>query len=80
MIIYPMTNRDAMRSVMIRVPAANVQFVDPALNMFFADEAAGLCDVVVKRLAPTVMPADAQHTVQVTYYDPELEFEKRLSI
>ena len=80
MIVYPMTNRDAMRSVMIRVPAANVQFVDPTLNMFFEDEAAGLCSVAVKRLAPIVMPADVQHTVEVTYYNPELEFEKRLSI
>lgn len=75
-----MSNRDAMRSVMVRVPAANVQFVDPALQQFFADERAGLCEVIIKRLAPTVMPADVQHTVQVTYYDPELEFERRLSI
>jgi len=79
MIIYPMSNRDAMRSVMIHVPAANVKFVDPALDMFFADEAAGLCDVVVKRLPP-IVTTDQQHTVQVTYHDPELEFEKRLSI
>ena len=75
-----MTNRDAMRSVMVRVPAAQVRFVDPNLDMFFADERAGLCSVEIKRLAPTVMPADAQHTVQVTYYDAEIEFTKRLSI
>lgn len=80
MIIHPMSTRDAMRSVMVRVPAAEVRFVDPALNMFFADEAAGLCQVVVKRLAPTVMPADVQHTVEVTYSDPEIEFVKRMSI
>ena len=80
MIVYPMTNRDAMRSVMVRVPAAQVQFVDPNLDMFFADERAGLCSVEIKRLAPTVMPADAQHTVEVTYYDAEIEFTKRLSI
>ena len=75
-----MTNRDAMRSVMIRVPAAEVRFVDPVLDMFFADERAGLCQVEVKRLAPTVMPADVQHLVHVRYDDPEIEFEKRLSI
>lgn len=79
MIIHPMSNRDAMRSVMVRVPAAQVKFVDPNLDMFFEDERAGLCSVEIKRLAPTVMPADAQHTVQVTYYDAELEFTRRLS-
>lgn len=80
MITHKMSNRDAMRSVMVRVPAANVQFIDPALNQFFEDERNGLCDIQVKRLAPTVMPADAQHEVWVTYYDPELEFERKLSI
>ena len=80
MIEYPMSNRDAMRSVMVRVPAAEVRFVDPNLDMFFADERAGLCSVQIKRLAPTVLPADAQHRVEVTYYDPEIEFVKRMSI
>ena len=75
-----MTNRDAMRSVMVRVPAAEVRFVDPVLDMFFEDERSGLCSVQVKRLAPTVLPADVQHTVEVTYWDAETEFEKRLSI
>lgn len=79
MIVHPMSNRDAMRSVMIHVPAANVKFVDPALDMFFADERAGLCEVVVKRLPPIVTTAQ-QHTVQVTYHDPEIEFVKRMSI
>jgi hypothetical protein len=75
-----MTNRDAMRSVMVRVPAAQVRFVDPNLDMFFEDERAGLCQVQIKRLAPTVLPADAQHTVEVTYYDAEIEFVKKMSI
>jgi len=79
MIEYPMSNRDAMRSVMVRVPAAQVRFVDPVLNQFFADERAGLCRVEVRRLAPTVMPADAQHLVRVSYDDPELEMIRRLS-
>jgi hypothetical protein len=79
MIIHPMNNRDAMRSVMVQVPAANVKFTDPALDMFFADERAGLCAVVVKRLPP-IVTSDQQHTVEVTYYDPEIEFVKRLSI
>ena len=79
MIEYPMSNRDAMRSVMVRVPAAEVRFVDPVLDQFFADERAGLCVVVVRRLAPTVLPADVQHRVEVCYTDPELEMIRRLS-
>jgi len=79
MIEYPMSNRDAMRSVMVRVPAAEVRFVDPMLDQFFADERAGLCVVEVKRLAPTAMPADVQHSVRVSYADPELEMIRRLS-
>jgi len=86
MIKYPMTNRDAMRSVMARVPAANVVFVDPTLQMFFDDEKAGLCTIDIKRLGPFVQPdvsllgTVAQHEVHVSYHDPETEFEKRLSI
>jgi hypothetical protein len=64
---------------MVRVPAAEVRFVDPVLDQFFADERAGLCSVQVKRLAPTVLPADAQHQVLVSYHDPELEMIRRLS-
>jgi hypothetical protein len=80
MIEYPMSNRDAMRSVMVRVPAAEVRFVDPVLQQFFDDESAGLCTVEVKRLAPTVMPRDVQHLVHVRYDDPEIEMIRRLSI
>jgi hypothetical protein len=80
MIKHPMSNRDAMRSVMARVPAAGVVFVDPALQQFFDDEKLGLCQVQVRRLPPTVVPAAAQHEVWVTYTDPEIEFERRLSV
>lgn len=80
MITYPMTNRDAMRTIMARVPAAQVQFVDPVLQMFFDDEAAGLCDIEVKRLGPVVPPEGHQHHVIVNYLDPELEMIKTLSI
>jgi len=80
MITYPMSNRDAMRSVMARVPAAEVVFIDPVLQMFFDDERAGLCDIEVKRLGPIVPPAGAQHHVIVRYLDPEVEMIKTLSI
>jgi hypothetical protein len=85
MIVYPMSNRDAMRSYMARVPAANVKFVDPALQQFFDDQAQGLCEIKIKRLnLDEIMTANAkgqeiQHTVEVSYLDPELEFTRRLS-
>lgn len=80
MITYPMSNRDAMRSVMARVPAANVQFVDPVLQMFFEDEKNGLCDIEIKRLGPLVPPEGEQHEIIVRYHDPEVAMVKRLSI
>jgi len=86
MIIYPMSNRDAMRSYMARVPAAQVTFVDPALQQFFDDQAQGLCEIKIKRLnLEQIMTANAvgqeiQHHVEVTYHDPEIEFVKRMSI
>jgi hypothetical protein len=80
MIKYPMSNRDAMRTVMNRVPAAQVTFVDPVVQDFFNDERLGLCTVEVKRLPPAVVVGDVQHHVIVHYHDPELEMVKRLSI
>ena len=86
MIEYPMSNRDAMRSYMVRVPAANVQFVDPALQMFFNDQREGLCDIKIKRLnLEQIMTAnregqEIQHRVEVNYHDPEIEFVKKMSI
>lgn len=86
MIRYPMSNRDAMRSVMVRVPAAEVKFVDPVLDQFFADESAGLCEIKIKRLnLDEIMTAnregqEIQHHVEVTYHDPEIEFVKKMSI
>jgi hypothetical protein len=81
-----MNNRDAMRSVMARVPAADVKFVDPILDMFFEDERAGLCTIEIKRLKPFVAESIAElgrvaeHCVQVRYLDPEVAMMKRLSI
>jgi len=81
-----MTNRDAMRTVMNRVPSAEVTFVDPTLQEFFDDERAGLCTVEVKRISPiqvvptVVISQDVQHYVIVRYHDPELEMVRKLSI
>jgi hypothetical protein len=81
-----MTNKDAMRSYMVRVPSAQVEFVDPALQMFFDDQRAGLCSIQIKRLSlDEIMEANSQgrevqHRVEVTYLDPEIEFVRRMSI
>jgi hypothetical protein len=83
MITYPMSNRDALRVVMARVPAAGVKFICPVIQQFFDDEAAGHCDIEVKRRVNKYIPTDStgtvQHEVLVRYRDPELEFERRLS-
>ena len=75
-----MTNRDAMRSVMARVPAAGVTFIDPVLQQFFEDERAGHCTIEIKRLPPTVVVGEVQHHVVVRYHDPEMGMLRRLSI
>jgi hypothetical protein len=84
MITYPLSNRDSLRVVMARVPAAGVRFICPAIQQFFDDERAGLCTVEVKRLVTKLFPTDeypgVQHEVRVRYEDPELEFERKLSI
>ena len=80
MIRYPLTNRDAMRTVMNRVPAAQVRFTDPQVQEFFDDERAGLCTVEVRRLPPTVVVGEVQHHVVVRYHDPEMGMLRRLSI
>ena len=83
MIVYPMTNRDALRVIMARVPASETKFICPVIQQFFDDEAAGHCDIEVKRRVKKLIATDStgtvQHEVLVRYRDPELEFERRLS-
>lgn len=75
---YPISNRDAMRSIMVRVPAAGVTFTDPALNQFFADEREGLCRITVRRVKPIATGPEAVNYIEVHYEDPELEFMRAL--
>jgi len=83
MITYPLSNRDALRVIMARVPASGTKFICPVIQQFFDDERAGLCDVEVRRRVNKYIPTNStgtvQHEVQVRYLDPELEFERRLS-
>ena len=80
MIKYEITTKDALRTVMAQVPAAETKFVDPILQMFYDDEKAGLCEITVKRVPPIVVASDFQHHVLVRYFDPEIAMLKRLSI
>jgi hypothetical protein len=95
MIKYPITNRDLLRNVMARVPAAGVVYTDPQIQRFAADSLLGLCSFNIVRepeikTLKTVYEPDGSsrevtttvqhHHVEVEYYNPEDEFEVRLSI
>ena len=95
MIKYPISNQDLLRSIMARIPAAQVVFQDPALQRMHADSQQGLCTFSIVRgpeIKETVVAYDSdgtgrpyettvqQHHVEVNYYDPEDEFEVKLSI
>ena len=95
MIKYPISNRDLLRSIMARVPAAGVRYADPVLQEFAEDAALGMCIMEIKKLPEiktiqTIYNPDGtsrphettvqQHEVWVQYHSPELEFEKILSI
>jgi hypothetical protein len=95
MIYYPITNRDLLRSVMARVPAAGVVYHDEQLQRFQADAALGLCSLTIVRepevktvqtvyepdgTSRTVVTTVQHHHVEVQYSDPEDEFEVKLSI
>ena len=95
MIRHPISNRDLMRSVMFHIKSAEVRFTDPTLQMFAQDEEAGLCRMDIKKMpektewveildskcnTQLVRQTTQQHEVVVEYFEPELEFEKRLSI
>ena len=90
MIKYPITNRDLLRNVMARVPAAGVVYNDPQIQNFAADSLKGLCSFRIVRESETkthetvyeldgtireVVTTVQHHHVEVQYYDPEDEFE-----
>ncbi len=95
MIKYPISNRDLLRSVMARIPAAGVVYSDDVIQKFAVDSTKGLCSFNIVRepeikTLQTVYNPDGtsrrvettvqHHHVEVCYYDPEDEFEIRLSI
>ena len=83
MIRYNLTTKDALRVSMARIPAAEVTFYDPCLDIFFADEQEGLCTIEVVKirdlLTKTTPRYIYQNELQIKYHDPEVEMIKRLS-
>ena len=92
---YPISNRDLLRNVMARVPAANVVYNDPQVQKFAADSLKGLCSFTIVRgpevkESKTVYYPDGtakehvtttqHHHLEIHYYNPEDEFEVKLSI
>lgn len=71
--------KDAMRSYMNYVKSAEIKFVDPNVQMFYDDEAQGLCTIEVKpgRRSQDGLPSGDSELL-IHYYDPELEFQRRL--
>ena len=95
MIKYPISNRDLLRSVMARCPAAGVVYADEQLARFAADSTKGLCSFTIVKgpeIKETVEVCDLdgncrphettrqQHHIEIQYYSPEDEFEIKLSI
>lgn len=63
---------DAHQAFDAYINGTAVAFLDTALNQFYADEAAGLCTILIQ-------PGTTQDSViLIHYHDPELEFERRL--
>ena len=77
---YPLKYADALSSYLKYTTGEldAVEFTDPALNQFYADEAQGLCRIEL--LAPdfAIAAMDGDSVLEIHYTDPELEFERRL--
>lgn len=72
---YQLTLIDAIQAYVkyVQDQSVEIQFDDPLLNQFYADQAAGLCTI-------SVLPGSTQDSVlEINYVDPELEFLRRLA-
>ena len=93
MITLPISNRDLLRSVMARVPAAGVRYADERLQEAIEDQELGMCSFTLVRepeiqvlktvynpdgTAREVKTTQQHHHVEIVYQNPELEFLKRL--
>ena len=78
MFIYKITMKDAMRTYMHYIKSAEVKFIDPALNQFYADEADGLCTIKLRQIARQDGLPSGDSELVINYNDKELEFQRRL--
>ena len=68
-----------MRSYMNFIKSAEIKFVDPNVQMFYDDEAQGLCTIELKQgKRPQDGLPSGDSVLEICYYDPELEFQRRL--
>jgi hypothetical protein len=78
MFTYPITMKDAMRTYMHFIKSAEVKFIDPAVQQFYDDEAAGLCTIKLRQIARQDGLPSGDSELIINYNDPELEFQRRL--
>ena len=93
MFTYPISRRDLLRTVMMQVPAAGVQYSDPVLQQFYLDSLEGRCTMeIVATETKTILDkikdlgrpgqysVTQMHLVHVRYLDPEEEIIAQLSV
>lgn len=84
MFTYPLTLQDALQAF-VKFKAnivSEVEFDDPVLNQFYADEAEGLCTITIRQPDVDIISIrNVQDSVlEISYLDPELEFVRKLQI
>ena len=81
MFTHALTLADAIQAFVKYAKTHNsqVEFTDPALNQFYADEAKGLCTINFKtNTSNRYIGGKGDSTLEIAYADPELEFVRRL--
>ena len=77
---YPLKYADALSSYLKYTTGEldAVEFTDPALNQFYADEAQGLCRIELLTPDFAIIAMNGGSVLEIYYTDPELEFLRRL--
>ena len=83
MFTYTLTLADAIQAFVkyTKTHPGHVEFADPTLNQLYADEEAGLCSITLRtNTTGSYVGGQSDTTLEITYTDPELEFERRLQV
>lgn len=77
---YKMKFADALQAFVkyTHSDVGQVEFDDPALNQYYADEANGLCTIVLITPESSTAIVTSDSELEIEYADPELEFQRRL--